>query len=131
MDITRVLYRKFREIILYGIIGALSASLDFGVYTFFCFVGLQYLIANAIGIHCGIFCSFILNRHFNFKVKNKTKQRFLSFYVIGLIGLLLSSFLLVLLIKYLHWNEIYSKLLSIIVVAAVQFLLNKYITFKK
>ena len=125
------IYKRFRQIILYGLIGALSASIDFGIFTILHFLGLAYLLANAIGVHIGIFCSFLLNRQFNFKVKDKTERRFLFFYSIGLIGLLLSSVLLKLLIEYFDWNEIYAKLLSIIVVAVVQFLLNKYITFKK
>lgn len=124
-------YNKYRNFILYGIIGALSASLDFGVYTLFCFLNINYLVANIIGIHCGIFTSFLLNRYYNFKVKDKVFLRFLSFYSIGLIGLALSTGMLFLMVDTWNWNAIYSKLITIVVVAIIQFLLNKLITFKK
>jgi putative flippase GtrA len=124
------LYQSFRQFILYGIIGGISAGLDFVVFTLLCKEGLNYQFANIISIHCGITCSFILNRHFNFKIKDKTLQRFLSFYIIGFIGLSISAGLLYLLVSLNQWNEINAKLLSIVIVAIVQFLLNKFITFR-
>ena len=125
------LYNKFRHLILYGIIGGLCATLDFGIYTLLChFDVLPYLWANVISIHCGIICSFLLNRTFNFKVQDKTPQRFLSFYVVGLIGLGISELMLYLMATVGNWNEVLCKLISVVVVALIQFVLNKYITFK-
>jgi putative flippase GtrA len=91
---------------------------------------MPYLWANVISIHVGIFTSFILNRQLNFKVKNKTALRFLSFYTIGLIGLGISELMLYLMVTVGEMNELICKLISIVVVALIQFLLNKYITFK-
>ncbi len=126
------LYNRFRNLILYGIIGGFCATLDFGVYSALCYWNIMpYLWANVISIHVGIFTSFILNRSLNFKVKDKPAVRFLSFYVVGLVGLGISELILFLLVTICGWNELVCKLLSIIVVALVQFLLNKYITFKK
>jgi putative flippase GtrA len=115
---------------LYGIIGGISASLDFAIYIALIQLHINYIAANFIGIHCGIFCSFLLNRRFNFKVKDKVVIRFLSFYVVGLTGLGLSSALLWLLVTQFDWNKIQAKLLTIFIVSIMQFLLNKYITFK-
>ena len=57
------LYFRFRNLILYGIIGGFCAVLDFGVYTTLCYFDIMpYLWANIISIHVGIFMSFILNR---------------------------------------------------------------------
>lgn len=124
-------YYRFRNLILYGIIGGLCATLDFCIYTILChFDIMPYLWANVISIHCGIFTSFLLNRTFNFKVKDKVTQRFLSFYIVGLIGLGISEGLLYLMVNIGDCSELFSKLISVIVVALVQFILNKYITFK-
>lgn len=124
-------YGRFRNLILYGIIGGFCTALDFGVYTALCYWDIMpYLWANIISIHVGIFTSFALNRSFNFKVKDKTATRFLSFYAVGLTGLGISELMLYLMVTAGGWNELICKLLSIVVVALVQFLLNKYITFK-
>ena len=130
-ELVLFIFNRYRNIILYGIIGGLSAGLDFLVYSLLCKSGLHFQVANVISVHCGIFCSFILNRHYNFKIKDKTLLRFLSFYVIGLIGLALSASLLYVLVDVSSWNEIYAKLVTIVAVALVQFVLNKFITFKK
>ncbi len=126
------LYSRFRNLILYGIIGGFCAALDFGIYTGLCYWNIMpYLWANIISIHIGIFTSFVLNRSFNFKVKDKVKTRFLSFYTVGLVGLGISEGMLYLMVTKGSWNEIVCKLISIVVVALIQFLLNKYITFRK
>ena len=125
------LFKRFRNLILYGIIGAFCATLDFAIYTLLChFEILPYLWANVISIHVGIFTSFFLNRHFNFKVKDKTPQRFISFYAVGLTGLGISSLLLYLMVDIALWNELICKLITIVMVALVQFFLNKYVTFR-
>ena len=124
-------YAHYRQLFLYGVIGGFSAFLDFCVYTILYKLGVPYLVSNVISTHCGIISSFILNRHYNFKVKDKAKLRFLSFYIIGLIGLAISSGLLYLAISCYHFHEIYSKISTIIVVALLQFVLNKFITFRK
>lgn len=126
------LYSRFRNLILYGIIGGFCAGLDFGIYTVLCYWDIMpYLWANIISIHVGIFTSFVLNRSINFKVKDKVKTRFLSFYTVGLVGLGISTLMLWMMVDMAHWNEIVCKLVTIVVVALVQFLLNKYITFKQ
>lgn len=79
----------------------------------------------------GIFTSFVLNRSLNFKVKDKITMRFMSFYMVGIVGLGISELMLYVMITKGGWNEIICKLFSIIVVALIQFLLNKYITFRK
>ena len=125
------LYARFRNLILYGIIGGICSALDFGIYTALCYFDIMpYLWANIISIHIGIFTSFVLNRSVNFKVKDKTTQRFLSFYAVGLTGLGISELMLFLMVTKGGMNELICKLISIVVVALIQFVLNKFITFR-
>lgn len=125
------LYYRFRPIVLYGIFGSISSSLDFIVYTLLVrFVSIHYVIANCFSILCGISTSFILNRNYNFKVKDKTKQRFILFMTIGLCGMLFSNLVLWVCIEKLLLQNILSKFFSIVLVVFFQFLLNKYLTFK-
>lgn len=74
------LYKRFHNVILYGIIGGFSASLDFCTYTFLVkAVGLDYYLSNCISVIIGIITSFTLNRIYNFKVVDKVVRRFLVF----------------------------------------------------
>ena len=129
-----------KQLIKYGIIGCFCAGLDFVIYWLLTHtVSMPYLYANIISVHCGIFTSFVLNRQFTFKVKDRTLLRFFSFYAIGLIGLAISSGLLILLVEKMAFLfpsrekeqiELISKAFTIVVVALIQFLLNKYISFR-
>jgi putative flippase GtrA len=130
-DILLAACRKHRKFLLYGVIGSCCAGLDFAIYTLLCMLSTNYLIANAIGIHCGIFCSFTLNRRYNFKVNDRAVLRFLSFYTVGLIGLALSSGILFLMVTVCRGNAIFAKLVAIFVIAVIQFFLNKLITFRQ
>lgn len=131
-DRIKILFNRFRNLILYVIIGGFCATLDFCIYSLLChFEVLPYLWANVISTHIGIFTSFCLNRSLNFKVKDKAPQRFFSFYAVGLTGLGLTSLILWLMVDKAGWNELVCKLITIALVSLMQFLLNKYITFKK
>jgi len=123
--------RLIRQIILYGIIGGVSAFLDFLLFTLmYKQFGMNKYIANGISVHVGIATSFILNRKFNFKKTDRVLFRAVSFYLTGLFGLALSQGLLwfsgILLLPV-----VLVKFASIFIVAAVQFVINKLITFNK
>jgi putative flippase GtrA len=120
-----------KQIIKYGIIGCLCVGIDFTVYCLLIQVfKTSYLFANVISVNCGILSSFFLNRHFTFKIKNRLLIRLFSFYLIGLIGLAISSALLYLLVEQSGLEELVSKAFTVVVVAVIQFLLNKYISFR-
>lgn len=80
ISLLRILYGKFHDLLLYGIIGTFSAGLDFAIYSILThYTAMQYLVANCISLIGGISTSFVLNRNYNFKVKDHTSKRF-SFY---------------------------------------------------
>ncbi len=128
----RKLYNKYRELIKYCIIGCSGALLDFIVYTILIKAfGMNYLLANALSVTAGITNNFFLNAYLNFKVTDNMFKRFISFYLVGMLGLLISEILLYLLVDIMIMNSIIAKIITIFVITIVQFILNKTITFKK
>lgn len=127
----KAVLNKFRNLILYGIIGSFTSFLDFCVFTLLSkYFDVNYIIANCISVLVGITTSFTLNRAYNFKVKDHYKRRFVMFLSIGLCGLLLSNCIMYFGIDLMHYNELIVKFASIVFVVGFQFLLNKFITFK-
>jgi putative flippase GtrA len=123
--------RLIRQIVLYGIIGGGSALLDFMLFTLmYKQYGWNEYLANCISVHSGIAMSFILNRKFNFKKTDRVMFRAISFYITGLFGLALSQGLLWL-GGFLLLPVVMVKFTSISIVAAVQFVINKLVTFNK
>lgn len=131
-QIVFALYQRFRNLILYGIIGSFSAGIDF--LTFYILttkLKVYYLYANIVSVFIGIIISFILNARYNFKIEDKVYKRGVIFIFVGLTGLLLSTAILYFFVSIFSLNKDISKLLSVVFVVFIQFLVNKYVTFKK
>jgi len=125
-------FYRYKYFVLYGIIGVVSALLDFVVFNrMVALTDCSYIVANIVSVHCGVVCSFTLNRQFNFKVKDQPIKRFVTFYIVAMIGLLISSLLLVQFIEKAGLDTKPAKALTILITAVFQFVLNKTITFKK
>ena len=124
-------YPILKEGFLYGIIGLTTSTIDsltfFGLRT----IGINLFLANFIGINVGITLSFLLNTFLNFKQTDYLIKKVVSFFSVGYIGLCISMFIMWLFVEQLKWNEIWVKIASIIIVAIIQFILNKLITYRK
>lgn len=131
-DIAIKLYSKYKNLVWYGIIGGMSVVLDFIVFFVLTyFFPEYYLLANIVSVNCGIVNSFLLNRRYNFKVKDRFIFRFIVFYLVGMTGLLISSGILYLLVDRIGINLLVSKVMTIFVVTVFQFVLNKNVTFRQ
>lgn len=119
-----------REVVLYGLIGGLSALLDTSIFYLLDKIADPY-ISNFFSVNAGITTSFFLNAYFNFKVEDNLFKRGISFFAVGYIGLLLSMGVLFVGINLLKMQNLTAKIISIFIVAGVQFVLNKCITFRK
>jgi len=130
--VTELFYPRFRVIILYIIIGILSAGTDLLLYNVLTkYSNVNYLIINFFTVLIGIILSFTLNRKYNFKTTDYVFKRFTVFFSIGFGGMIVSSLFLYFFIELFYLDMFLSKFLSIILVVAIQFLLNKFVTFKK
>ena len=132
LKFTIMMLRKYRELVVYCMIGCTGAGLDFAIYALLTAVaGLHYQVANFLSVSFGIVNNFFWNYFFNFKAKNRMWLRLGSFYAVGMFGWALSAGCLWLFIECLGLNSLVAKLGTIAFVTIVQFCLNKFITFKK
>jgi putative flippase GtrA len=125
----RLLKSRFLK---YGIVGVLGLVVDMGLfYLLHRMLDMNYILANIISSSVAVIHNFILNSFFTFKVKDKMLQRFATFYLIALAGMALSSGLLALMIDVLRMDSMIAKMISVLVVAVLQYFLNKMITFSE
>lgn len=125
----RELWIRYRQFFLYSLIGAFSAGTDFAVYAILQ-RDIHYLFANSISVLVGITLSFLLNAGLNFKVTNQLRRRFIIFFAVGMIGLLVSTLLLALFIDRVHLHAIFAKTLTLGIVLILQYSLNKRFSFR-
>lgn len=122
---------KYYNIIAYGLIGGLSALIDYMVFVVLMYISEKenYLYFHVASYIIGTFISFILNSKYNFKKNNKTAQRLTKFIMVGISGLILSLILMNSIRNYLNISEYLTKIIVIILIAIFQYTLNKKITF--
>jgi putative flippase GtrA len=126
------LYGKHRQLILYGLIGLIGATIDFILYIIlYRSLGVPPVIASFLSVSAGIVNNFIINSRHNFKVNDRLWYRFVNFYAIGIGGAILSSVLILILFNGLEIDATVAKLITIIPVVLLQFVLNKKLSFRK
>ncbi|MDU1890999.1 MAG: GtrA family protein [Dysgonomonas sp.] len=145
--------KSVRELFKYGLVGLVGLIIDAGLffllakkfaveYPFAPYIqellgGKMSLslinadVSHVISSVLAITNNFILNSYFTFKVTDNKVKRFFSFAGVAAIGLVISTTLMTVFIGKLHLDEMVAKILSIIIVAAIQFIINKFFTFKE
>lgn len=112
-------------------VGVLGLVVDLGLfYLMNRMLGVNYVLANIVSSSLAIVHNFIWNSYFTFKVTDKKLRRFLSFYLIALIGMAVSTGLLALFIDGLNFDSMIAKLIAVFIVAILQFFFNKKLTFR-
>ena len=138
----------FNQLLKYGIVGGIGFIIDLGVfwllnnylkthYLFSPFLSeflggklssntIDTSISHVISSVIAIVNNFILNSYFTFKVTDKKIKRFLSFFGIAAVGLVISTSLLSFFIEMLGMADLVAKLTSVVIVAILQFGFNKF-----
>jgi putative flippase GtrA len=132
MAIWKDRFARNRRFVLYCVIGATGATLDFLVYSSLVkAAGLHHQFANLIGYTSGTLCSFFLNARFNFRISDRLALRLLSFCGVAFLGWTASAGVLYVTVDHLGWNKYLAKLATIVVVVLVQYNLNRLVSFRK
>lgn len=86
--------------------------------------------SNFIGYVVGLINSFIWNRKWTFESKSKVGVTVFKFIATFAVSYLLQLGNLYLLLHFTHIDSYISQILSIVVYTCINFILNKYYTFK-
>lgn len=119
-----------KQFLLYLICGGMGVATDYGLYLGLVATGLHYQAANVAGYAAGTLVSFALNRTVTFGMRDRTGRRLASFFLVAATGYALSGLLLWLMIDAAGLGPAIAKGLTLPVVVALQFTLNRTITFR-
>lgn len=128
---TFIRYPILRNILLYGVFGGLAFVLDYALSLSLTKTVMKDApeIASIIGNVAGFIFTFLTNTFWNFKVKGKFALRAASYGGITLFGMGISTLCIHLLKSAMPFALL--KLLVLIFVSAIQFVLNKLITYNE
>ncbi len=132
------LYKKYKEIINYLIVGVLTTVVSLAVYyiSVFTFLNpdnsIQLQIANILSWIAGVAFAYFTNRKYVFESTNKNKlQEATKFVSSRITTLLLDMFIMWLGVTILHFNDKLIKLVSQVLVIVGNYILSKLFVFKK
>ncbi len=128
--------KKFRAGFLYLVFGGITTVLN--IFTYFICVNLfdlNYIIANIIAWIVAVLVAYITNKFYVFESKEVTIKCFLKeillFFGARIATLILETLFLYITIKCLSMNEMLAKIISNIIVLIANYILSKYMIFKK
>ena len=119
-----------KQILKYFCIGLICVCVDLLFYCFAIYsLKLESALSNFISSHIGILFSFYLNSKYNFDHKGVILHRFIPFYIVGFIGYVFGHLFLSFGLSISSYRSELIKGSSYIGIFAIQFTLNKIITF--
>ena len=123
------------QFIKFGLVGVTSTIVSLLIYSFCVYLQVQYFIANFLAFVLSVLNSFFWNNKFVFK-KNDGAYRNLfytllkSYVSYSITGIFFQSLLLFLFIDKLGISKYIAQILCILINLPVNFLLNKYWSYK-
>ena len=128
--------RQLKELILYGICGALTTILDIGIFWVLANIAnLHYLAANAIAWILAITFSFLVNKYYVFESKSFGREVWVKeaaeFFGARGLSCVVDMGGMFLLVSILGINKNYAKLFINLVVIVINYILSKFWIFKK
>jgi putative flippase GtrA len=125
------LWQRYRNFVLYQLIGVSGVLLDLVLFlVLYNVVGMHEQLATVISTSAGITNNFLLNSFLNFRKRDGLLHRFVRFYTVGLLGIGLVALLLVVFHTWLGIDANIVKVVSMPIVAVLQFSLNKRWSFR-
>ncbi len=123
------------QFIKFGIVGASNTLIAYVIYSICVYLGIHYLLANALGFFISVLNAYYWSDRFVFK-KGEGEARSAiwtlvkTYVAYGNTGLLLASILLYLYVDKLQISEYIAQLLVLVVTIPLNFIINKFWSFK-
>ena len=119
--------KLINQIIKFGIVGVIATIIDFVVLYFLTeFIHIHYLVSSIISFTVSVIFNYILSIKWVFDVKHKqTKNDFILFVVLSVIGLGINSLIMYLFVEKLHIHYMFTKILATGIVMVYNFVTRK------
>lgn len=132
MNLFVEIYRKYKEIILYLIFGALTTLINVIVfYLFNDLIKIDYKISNVIAWITSVIFAFITNKLVVFESKNNIGKEITSFFIARIVSLVADMIMMIIMIDIMKFTSIIAKIISNVVVVIINYIFSKFIIFRK
>lgn len=124
-------YKRYKDIIKYGIFGCITTLINLALYKLFLLVNMNYVIASVLSYFIASLVSYYFNVLFVFNQKIlKFKDeiiRIIKYFSVRLTSVILDTVLLMVAVELFKLDEFYSKIIISFIIIIVTYLFNKII----
>jgi len=123
----------FGQFIKFSFVGLFNTLLDFFIYySLSRWLGINFLIANAVAFICAATASYFLNRNITFKVKTVASIKEFGYYVLlGAITLIIVETFMYFGVDVYKFNDLLTKFLATLISVLLNFTFSKWVVFRK
>lgn len=130
------MYRKYKVEILYLIVGGITFALGIGVYALlYSLISLHELVSNAISWICGVSFSYFASKRWVFEDYDWSREHVFKqmgeFLLARVVTLALQEVLLFIFITMLGKNAVIVKIITDVIIIALNYIISKFIIFSK
>lgn len=118
------------QFIKFGIVGLSNTAIGLGIYYLLIWLNINYLISNAISWIISVFNAFYWNNKYVFKSNNSWMSALVKTYISYGFSFLVGSLVLYVLVDMFNVSQYLAPLLSLVITIPLNFVLNKFWTFK-
>lgn len=119
-----------RQEIRFLFVGCLNTLVGYGLYAILLFLNVNYLIANTISTVIGVLHSYLWNRYFTFKSKEKASQEILKFISVYIVSYLIGMSTLYFFKELLNISPYVAGLINLIITTLISWFGHKNFSFK-
>ena len=129
-------YKKNKSVLLYLFFGALTTAVSIvSFWLFGTMLGLNLHIANTISWVLAVTFAFVTNRNWVFEASTRSKRDFFrqmsNFYVGRFTTYLVEELILFVFVNLLAFNQDIIKIIAQFVILALNYVISKFIVFRK
>ena len=119
------------QFIKFGIVGVSNTVVHLGVYYALLFIGVHYILCNAIAFCIAVLNSFFWNRNFVFKKKTGSKRaQLIKVAIVNGLVVGFTTFTLFVMVDIIGISEMVAPLINMCFSVPVSFLLNKFWAYR-
>lgn len=127
---------KYRELIVYVIVGVLTTIVSLLSYYLFAYtLGMHYLISNFLSWVCAVVFAYFTNKvwvfqNYNFTLSNVMKE-IVAFIGARIVTLGVDMFIMFVMVDMLSLQDMVAKITVQVIVTILNYILSKFLVFKK
>ncbi len=125
--------KPFKQFFKFCVVGTIGAIIDIGgLWLLVELGGWYYLLAAGFSFTAAVINNYFLNKYWTFNdLSSKNFKQFFSFVLVSVGGLVINLGVMYFFVEQIKFDYLLSKAIASLVVLSWNFLMNKYIIFKK